>query len=96
MESQTIEERKRTCRVCTKITEAYRCPGCERSLCSLKCFKDHRNAFKCEGTLNKRKFIKKKEMSIKTLRRDQRYLADEITKSNKVILVTIIDNILVF
>lgn len=78
-------EKTLKCAICFENRKKYTCPACETKTCSLSCYKAHKEKLNCRGTLQIRKFIKKKDMSLKTLRRDQRYIADEITKSNKVL-----------
>lgn len=37
------------CEICEKEVSKYCCPKCERRTCSLKCVKDHKNKYECDG-----------------------------------------------
>ena len=81
------------CQICKIKIGSNKCPDCERRSCGLKCFQKHKELFKCLGCLRRTKYIKKKEMNLKTLKRDKFFLSNEINRSNH---VSIIQKILFF
>ena len=57
------------CGICNNIGK-YRCPSCLFISCSLICCNKHKTINNCNGKRDDTKYIKKNEMSTKTLHRD--------------------------
>ena len=54
----------------------YRCPGCSRLTCSLKCCKEHKKKYNCTGKRDRTSFVSMKDYGDTTLRRDYHFLED--------------------
>jgi len=74
-----------TCCICGLNEKKYKCPGCERSTCSLQCCKAHKVKFECEGKRDLTKFQKLSEYDQSTFLSDYFFLEDvnRIIDANK-------------
>lgn len=64
------------CAVCETEESKYTCPGCGRRTCSLPCVQDHKETFSCNGKRDRTGFIKRTELSYKTLVSDYKLLEE--------------------
>ncbi|XP_065837650.1 box C/D snoRNA protein 1-like [Oscarella lobularis] len=77
-----------SCCLCPNASK-YKCPSCERSTCSLRCVKNHKETFSCEGKRDPTKFIALKAFTDADLINDYRFLeevnrlADKSSRENR-------------
>ena len=74
---------KGVCEICKDNEFKYKCPGCLKKSCSLKCVNFHKEKFKCNG--KKPKFSSKhiKQFEEKELYQDLRYMTEMINDTNR-------------
>lgn len=74
------------CEMCKMPDAAYKCPGCGRSTCSVKCSKEHKFKFHCTGRRIHFEEKKLNEMDDKTLLQDLVFLDqvnDELDRDHR-------------
>lgn len=64
------------CAVCQIAEPRYTCPGCGRRTCSLPCVQGHKETFSCNGKRDRTEFVKRSELSYKTLVSDYKLLEE--------------------
>lgn len=64
------------CSVCSTSESKYTCPGCGRKTCSLTCVQEHKITFTCNGKRDRTNFVKRGDLSYKTLVSDYKLLEE--------------------
>lgn len=64
------------CAVCGTSETKYTCPGCGRRTCSLPCVQDHKSTFSCNGKRDRTEYVKRDDLSYKTLVSDYKLLEE--------------------
>lgn len=64
------------CAVCRTSESKYTCPGCGRRTCSLPCVQEHKVTFSCNGKRDRTEFVKRTDLSYKTLVSDYKLLEE--------------------
>ena len=73
--SLPTNQKPKSCHFCSN-TPKYKCPKCQISTCSLKCCKQHKVDFSCDGVRDQTKFIDKKSYVERDFKRDIHFLED--------------------
>lgn len=71
-----------SCIIC-KEPSKYKCPGCLKQTCSLKCVNSHKTNYNCSGMPDKTKFEPVKELDTTSMHRDMNFLTEIIRGSDR-------------
>ncbi|KAI8112512.1 hypothetical protein M9434_003835 [Picochlorum sp. BPE23] len=75
-EKETATGTGALCQVCKEKVPKYTCPGCERKTCSLECVQEHKKQYSCTGKRDRTSFVKREDLSHKTLISDYKLLEE--------------------